>query len=108
MLWKELYIERVASLGRFGRWLGVLITLGIGGASIVLATMIVFGTFISPGSDLSAIASRALGLLLNGFAGTMLGWLLQWGVGLRSGRFDRLGTRARYLGRPPDVLSRTQ
>jgi len=84
MLWKELYIERVASLGRFGRWLGVLITLGIGGGSIVLAAMIVFGTFISPGSDLSAIASRALGLLLNGFAGTMLGWLLQWGVGLRA------------------------
>ena len=25
MLWKELYIERVGTLGRFGKWLGVAI-----------------------------------------------------------------------------------
>ena len=40
MLWKELYIERVGTLGRFGRWLGVLITVAIGGGSLVLAAVI--------------------------------------------------------------------
>ncbi len=45
MLWKELYIERVGTLGRFGRWLGVLLTVGIGGGSLVLAGIIVWGLF---------------------------------------------------------------
>ncbi len=45
MLWKELYIERVGTLGRVGRWLGVLLTVGIGGGSLVLAGIIVWGLF---------------------------------------------------------------
>ena len=49
MLWKELFIERVASLGRFGRWLGALLTLVIGGGSLVLAGMMVYSAFFAPG-----------------------------------------------------------
>ena len=47
MLWKELFIERVASLGRFGRWLGVSAHVGIGGGSLVLAAMIVYSAIYS-------------------------------------------------------------
>jgi hypothetical protein len=84
MLWKELFIERVASLGRFGRWLGVLLTLVIGGGSLLLAGMMAYSTFIAPGSALYSIASDTLKFLLGGFLGALLGWLLQWGVGLRA------------------------
>ncbi len=48
MLWKEMFIERVASLGRFGRWLGFLLTLLIGGGSIVLAGMMAYGACLGP------------------------------------------------------------
>jgi hypothetical protein len=57
MLWKELYIERVASLGRFGRWVGALLTLAIGGGSLVLAGMIVYSGLFAPSSDLYSVAS---------------------------------------------------
>jgi ABC-type Na+ efflux pump permease subunit len=84
MLWKELFIERVASLGRFGRWVGALLTLAIGGGSLVLAGMIVYSGFFAPNADLYSMASDTLSALLGGFMGTLLGWLLQWGIGLRA------------------------
>jgi ABC-type Na+ efflux pump permease subunit len=84
MLWKELYIERVASLGRFGRWVGALLTLAIGGGSLVLAGMIVYSGLFAPSSDLYSVASDTLSAVLGGFMGTLLGWLLQWGIGLRA------------------------
>jgi ABC-type Na+ efflux pump permease subunit len=84
MLWKEMYIERVASLGRFGRWLGIVLTLLIGGGSLVLAGMMAYSAFFTPESDLVAIATSELGRLLRGFVGILLGWLLQWGIGLRA------------------------
>ncbi len=84
MLWKELYIERVTSLGRFGRWVGVLLTLAIGGGSLVLAGMMVSSVYFSPDAGLFSLASDTLATLVGGFAGTLLGWLLQWGIGLRA------------------------
>ena len=84
MLWKEMYIERVASLGRFGRWLGFLLTLAIGGGSVVLAGMMAYSAIFTPESDFAATATATLGTLLGGFLGTLLGWLLQWGIGLRA------------------------
>src|SRR5262249_15033703 len=84
MLWKELYIERVASLGRFGRWVGWLLTLGIGGSSLVLAGLMAYAACFAPASDLALVASNALSIIVGGFSGTLLGWLLQWGIGLRA------------------------
>jgi ABC-type transport system involved in multi-copper enzyme maturation permease subunit len=84
MLWKELYIERAASLGRLGRWLGVLITITIGGGSVVLGGVLVWSVFVHPEEASATWASDMLRLALGGFAGTFLGWLLQWGVGLRA------------------------
>ncbi len=53
MLWKELYIERVGTLGRFGRWMGALVTLAIGGGSLVLAAIIVVGLVQQQDTELS-------------------------------------------------------
>ena len=85
MLWKELYIERVASLGRFGRWLGVSAHARHrrrqprpGGDDGL------FGYFSARFRSWRRWASSILSVVLGGFAGTLLGWLLQWGVGLRA------------------------
>jgi ABC-type transport system involved in multi-copper enzyme maturation permease subunit len=84
MLWKELYIERVGTLGRFGRWLGALITVSIGGGSLILAAIIVADLFWKRETDLSSWATNALSVALSGAAGTFMGWLLQWAIGLRA------------------------
>jgi ABC-type Na+ efflux pump permease subunit len=84
MLWKELYIERAGSVGRFGRWLGIVITIAIGGGSVVLAGVLCWSLFISSGETSRIWASRLLSIALGGFAGTFLGWMLQWAVGLRA------------------------
>jgi ABC-type Na+ efflux pump permease subunit len=84
MLWKELYVERAGTLGRFGRWLGVLITGSVGIGSLVLAGIIIASSFAGPESAWHSWATSLLGLLVGGFAGSALGWVLQWGVGLRA------------------------
>ena len=83
MLWKELYIERVGTLGRFGRWLGMLITVAIGGGSLVLGA-IILSDVVWPRTDGSAVgATNFLSTFLTE-SGTFLGWLLQWAIGLRA------------------------
>jgi len=83
MLWKELYIERVGTLGRFGRWLGVLVTIGIGGGSLILGAMIVWGLFHPNDGGWSSWATGFLSEL-GGGTGVFLGWLIQLAVGLRA------------------------
>jgi ABC-type transport system involved in multi-copper enzyme maturation permease subunit len=84
MLWKELYIERVGTLGRFGRWLGVLITFSIGGGSLILAA-IILSDRIWPRSDGSSVgAANFLSIIFTGASATFMGWLLQWAIGLRA------------------------
>ncbi len=84
MLWKELYIERAASLGRIGRWLGLAITMTIGAGSLILAGVLLWGLFVRSDESSTTWAHDLLAMALGGFAGTLLGWLLQWGVGLRA------------------------
>jgi ABC-type transport system involved in multi-copper enzyme maturation permease subunit len=84
MLWKELYIERVGTLGRFGRWLGVLLTVSIGGGSLVLAAMILVDLFGRHAAGWSVGATNLLSVLLSGASGTFMGWLLQWAIGMRA------------------------
>jgi ABC-type Na+ efflux pump permease subunit len=83
MLWKELYVEHVGTLGRFGRWLGVILTLGVGGVSLGLAAIIVWGLFVRQDSEWSDWGIMRLGGLLDE-SGLLLGWLLQWAIGLRA------------------------
>jgi ABC-type transport system involved in multi-copper enzyme maturation permease subunit len=84
MLWKELYIERAGTLGRFGKWLGLLFTLMIGGGSVVLAAMIVVDLFWRHQNDWSQWATGALTAWLSNPIAMFMGWLLQWAVGLRA------------------------
>jgi ABC-type transport system involved in multi-copper enzyme maturation permease subunit len=83
MLWKELYIEQVGTLGRFGRWLGILLTLGVAGTGLTLAAVIIWAVFVRHDEDWYLWASGELGGFLNG-SGLWMGWLLQWGIGLRA------------------------
>jgi ABC-type transport system involved in multi-copper enzyme maturation permease subunit len=84
MLWKELYIERVASLGRFGRWLGAFMTVFIGGGSLALAGIILWSLFVRGETDWSGWATNVLAVSLLHANGVFMGWLLQWAVGLRA------------------------
>jgi ABC-type transport system involved in multi-copper enzyme maturation permease subunit len=84
MLWKELYIERVGTLGRFGRWLGALITVSIGGGSVVLVAIILADLFWPRDDGWAAGATRFLTIFLTGASATFMGWLLQWAIGLRA------------------------
>jgi ABC-type Na+ efflux pump permease subunit len=84
MLWKELYIERVGTLGRFGRWMGVLLTLAIGGGSLVLASIIAWELLWGQESESSQWATSFLSAILRGPSGRFMGWLLQWAIGLRA------------------------
>jgi ABC-type transport system involved in multi-copper enzyme maturation permease subunit len=84
MLWKELYIERVGTLGRFGRWLGILITALIGGGSLVLGGMYLSPLFLSEGVEWSLWAKNVLAAALSDQNGRFMGWLLQWAIGLRA------------------------
>lgn len=84
MLWKELYIERAGTLGRFGRWLGILITALIGGGSLVLGAMILIPLFWRGNTDWSLWATNTLSLALSHSNGRAMGWLLQCAIGLRA------------------------
>jgi ABC-type transport system involved in multi-copper enzyme maturation permease subunit len=83
LLWKELYIERVGTLGRFGRWLGWLITVGFGGVSLALAAVIAWSLFVRHDTSTSDWAISQLSGLLDD-SRVIVGWLLQWAVGLRA------------------------
>ena len=84
MLWKELYIERVGTLGRFGRWLGVFLTTMIGGGSLVLTGMILVDLLWLHQNDWSRWATDFLTAWLSDPPAMFMGWLLQWAVGLRA------------------------
>ncbi len=83
MLWKELFIERVGTLGRFGRWLGVLVTLLIGGVSLGLAAVAAWYLFSQPNLEWEAWATNELSAMLRD-TGILLSVLLQFGIGLRA------------------------
>ena len=83
MLWKELYIERVGTLGRFGRYAGMLLVLALGGGTIVLTAMLVtagtqFGSY-----DLAEWSIEQLERWIGG-SGILLTCLIQWAIGLRA------------------------
>jgi ABC-type Na+ efflux pump permease subunit len=85
MLWKELYIERVGTLGRFGRWMGALVTLAIGGGSLALAGFIVVDLVRQQDTELSRWAREFLvAMLSSGASAGFMACLLQWAIGLRA------------------------
>ena len=102
MVWKELFIDRVGTLGKFGRWFGVLLVLALGGGSLVGGGRLLLGRHDQRnghelGGSVPDLAHRV---------GRLLGPLRLFpdrvGRGPPRRGLDLLGARAGDLGRPPD------
>jgi len=92
MLWKELHVERAGSLGRLGRWVGGLLIVWLGLGSLILGALVVGDTYhqlpIVAVDGASRVAEpRAVSLLAVWYGGTatVIGFLIQWAIGLRAG-----------------------
>ncbi len=83
MLWKELFIERVGTLGRFGRWAGILLVAALGGGSLVL-TVVMIAPVMGYGSYDSADWARFQLERWIGESGTFVAYLIEWAIGLRA------------------------
>ena len=83
MLWKELYVERVGTLGRAGRWIGGLLVIWLGLGSVILAGVAGWSYYREP--DLSwfnwAVTTSSL---VYGNSAIFIGFLIQWAIGLRA------------------------
>ena len=83
MLWKELYVERAGTLGRLGRWLGLLVIVPIGGGSLLLAAVVGW-TLVGPGNP-GVSSGRSIGDGRSRVGDSPLaGWLIQWAIGMRA------------------------
>lgn len=82
MLWKELYVERVGTLGRFGRWAGLLLVVVLSGGSAGLAAAVFYSEF--RGDFAASEWCRGALDVLAGGSGVVLSCLVQWAVGLRA------------------------
>jgi hypothetical protein len=76
MLWKELYIERVAALGGLGFWLVGFLCLLLGGGSLIAGGLVALGIAAAP-------TRVVLGWVL-GSSSFFIVWLVEWSVGLRA------------------------
>lgn len=83
MVWKELFIERVGTLGRFGRWVGLILVLILIGGSLGLMGAITWHEFRPGDPDVSAWARDQMGTWV-GLTGGFLACLIQWAIGLRA------------------------
>ncbi len=83
MLWKELYIERVGTLGRAGRWIGGLLVLWLGLGSVILGGVAGWSYLSGADSDWFDEAVRLSSSMYGGSA-IFIGFLIQWAIGLRA------------------------
>jgi ABC-type transport system involved in multi-copper enzyme maturation permease subunit len=83
MLWKELYIERVGTLGKAGRWLGGLLVLWMALGSIGLAAYAGWGFFVAHDSTVVDWAIFRASVMY-GNSAIFIGFLIQWAIGLRA------------------------
>lgn len=83
MIWKERYIERVGTLGKFGRWAGSLIMIGLIGGSVTVFAVIAWDGSRSSDSEWTLWAIEALRAVVDS-TGLFLIWLLEWSIGLRA------------------------
>ena len=88
------------SLGRFGRWLGTLITVLIGGGSLVLGAMVLSPLVWTSDTDWSLWATNTLSVALAGGNGSFMGWLLQCANRVASRGVNRRGTPSAAPGTP--------
>ena len=84
MIWKELFIERVGSLGKFGRWVGFFLIAGLLGGTTTLASMMLYHNSKGDPNGWGIWAQEAIENSI-GETGLLLCFLIQWGIGLRAG-----------------------
>ena len=80
MLWKELYVERAQSPSRFAKWAGILLVAAFSGGSFFLGALVVWGSIFDSETSASALYQLS-GWLQQSW---LIGWLLQWALGLRA------------------------
>lgn len=85
MLWKELFIERANTLGKFGAIVGVFLVLYLGVGSVVLAGLIAYFAWFQPDTATAAWLNGLMSWLYAGWSATFLGYLIEATVGLRAG-----------------------
>jgi ABC-type transport system involved in multi-copper enzyme maturation permease subunit len=85
MLWKELYIDRAGSLGRFGRVLAWIFILLVGGSGIGFGATYVVAAWIAPNPAWETWAASNLAVWFgSGWAYMALFTLIQLAIGLRA------------------------
>ena len=83
MVWKELFIDRVGSIGKFGRWVGALLVLFYGGGSLLAAGIYFWDAIINGGFEWAEWVAGHVGNVV-GYSGMLLCFLIEWAVGLRA------------------------
>ncbi len=83
MVWKELFIERVGTLGRFGRWAGWLLVILLMGGSLALSAVIALDPSPRYSASWGDWARDQLEFWI-GNTGTLLACLIQFAIGLRA------------------------
>ncbi len=84
MLWKELYIERVGTLGRAGRWIGWALVAWLGFASVALAALAAWGSLPGRENGWSDWAVWVFNGKMYGGSALPICLLLQAAIGLRA------------------------
>ena len=83
MLWKELFIERVGSIGRVGRWIGLLIVVPARALGAAQAGFIGYYSWVRPDPAEAGDWTVEMGLWI-GQTGWWVSALIQLGIGLRA------------------------
>ncbi len=83
MIWKERYVEHAGSLGRVGRWIGLVIVAWMGLGSTIYAGLIARDTWIVPNANL-AEEWRSILRYSNEITAWWLSALIQLAIGLRA------------------------
>lgn len=83
MLWKELFVDRVATLGGIGRWIAAILTWLLGAGSLGLGAIMLWEV-VRGGEGAAYDGAKSLLESTVGGSGWFLTWLIEWGVGLRA------------------------
>ena len=84
MLWKELHIEKVGTLGRAGRWIGGLLVAWLALGSLFLGGCAVWVYCIRPTDEAWADWAVQQSSFWYGNSALFIGFLIQWAIGLRA------------------------